>query len=176
MPEQKKNLSRRDALKLLGAAAGATVLANLPAKWSKPSLASGVLPAHAQTSCSALVLEVLSGQFFAITESGPSPDLVTGTGGPGSMAVWYCQPGCLFFTFNLALPPSGSVRFTTITGSVVENYDAINGLGPRDIAVDLATGAIAIGLAGSDPSTGACSWPGGDTINEGVVESNRRIW
>ena len=47
-----KRLSRRDAIKLLGAAAGATVLANLPSKWNKPELASGVLPAHAQTSTS----------------------------------------------------------------------------------------------------------------------------
>ena len=45
-----KKLSRRDAIKLLGAAAGATALANLPSKWSKPSLTSGVLPAHAATS------------------------------------------------------------------------------------------------------------------------------
>jgi hypothetical protein len=45
-----KELSRRDALKLLGAAAGASVLANLPSKWSTPQLTAGVLPAHAQTS------------------------------------------------------------------------------------------------------------------------------
>jgi hypothetical protein len=43
-------LSRRDALKLLGAAAGASVLANLPSEWSTPQLTAGVLPAHAQTS------------------------------------------------------------------------------------------------------------------------------
>ena len=47
-----KKLSRRDAIKLLGAATGATLLANLPSKWSKPELSSGVLPAHAQTSIS----------------------------------------------------------------------------------------------------------------------------
>jgi hypothetical protein len=45
-----KKISRRDALKLLTAAAGATALANLPARWSKPDLKVGVLPAHAQTS------------------------------------------------------------------------------------------------------------------------------
>jgi hypothetical protein len=45
-----KKLSRRDAIKILGAVAGATVLANLPSKWSKPQLTQGVLPAHAQTS------------------------------------------------------------------------------------------------------------------------------
>jgi hypothetical protein len=45
-----KGVSRRDALKLLGAAAGASVLANLPSKWNTPELTAGVLPAHAQTS------------------------------------------------------------------------------------------------------------------------------
>jgi hypothetical protein len=45
-----KKLSRRDAIKVLGAAAGATLLANLPSKWKTPELASGVLPAHAQTT------------------------------------------------------------------------------------------------------------------------------
>jgi len=45
-----KNLSRRDALKILAAAAGAVTLANLPSKWNTPELTAGVLPAHAQTS------------------------------------------------------------------------------------------------------------------------------
>jgi hypothetical protein len=45
-----RKLSRRDAIKLLGAAVGASVLANLPSKWSTPEIAKGVLPAHAQTS------------------------------------------------------------------------------------------------------------------------------
>jgi hypothetical protein len=45
-----QKISRRDALKILTAAAGAAALANLPPKWSKPSLEIGVLPAHAQTS------------------------------------------------------------------------------------------------------------------------------
>lgn len=45
-----QKLSRRDAMKILAAAAGATVLANLPSGWSKPGLEAGVLPVHAQTS------------------------------------------------------------------------------------------------------------------------------
>jgi hypothetical protein len=45
-----KKISRRDAMKMLAAATGAAVLANLPSKWNTPELASGVLPAHAQTS------------------------------------------------------------------------------------------------------------------------------
>jgi hypothetical protein len=45
-----KEVSRRDAMKILAAVAGAAALANLPSKWSTPELATGVLPAHAQTS------------------------------------------------------------------------------------------------------------------------------
>jgi|GEM_PF-1590369 hypothetical protein len=54
---QPKKISRRDALKILTAAAGATALANLPAKWSKPGLEVGVLPAHAQTSVGHVLLD-----------------------------------------------------------------------------------------------------------------------
>jgi len=45
-----KKISRRDAMKVLGAAIGATALANLPSKWNTPELAQGVLPAHARQS------------------------------------------------------------------------------------------------------------------------------
>jgi hypothetical protein len=74
-----KKLSRRDAIKLLGAATGATLLANLPSKWSKPSLMSGVLPAHAQTS----------GQISFV--SVPN-DLIT-CGGPGTNIFYPPQQG-----------------------------------------------------------------------------------
>lgn len=43
-------ISRRDAMKILAVATGATALANIPSKWVKPGLDIGVLPAHAQTS------------------------------------------------------------------------------------------------------------------------------
>ena len=46
----KKKLSRRDTIKLLGAALGGAVLANTPSKWNTPRVISGVLPAHAQSS------------------------------------------------------------------------------------------------------------------------------
>lgn len=45
-----KEISRRDAMKILAAVAGAAALANIPDKWSKPGMGFGVLPAHAQTS------------------------------------------------------------------------------------------------------------------------------
>ena len=45
-----KKISRRDAMKILAAAAGGAALANIPSKWTKPGLEIGVLPAHAATS------------------------------------------------------------------------------------------------------------------------------
>ena len=67
MTEQTKKLSRRDALKVLGAATGASLLASLPSKWSAPEIASGVLPAHAQTSGG---LTFLNGGFITSTIPG----------------------------------------------------------------------------------------------------------
>ncbi len=51
-----KEISRRDAMKILAAVAGAAALANIPGKWTKPGLEVGVLPAHAQTSVGAHTL------------------------------------------------------------------------------------------------------------------------
>jgi len=50
-----KEISRRDAIKILAAVAGATALVNLPDKWTKPGMEVGVLPAHAQTSLASIV-------------------------------------------------------------------------------------------------------------------------
>lgn len=77
-------LSRRDALKILGAVAGASVLANIPSKWTKPELAAGVLPAHAQTSVGHTILAAASGldngnfcqpQLFTATITPPTPGI-----------------------------------------------------------------------------------------------------
>jgi hypothetical protein len=72
-----KKLSRRDAIKLLGAAAGATLLANLPSKWSKPALTSGVLPAHAQTSASILHTLTCAPTAAGVNFSQSNPSSVT---------------------------------------------------------------------------------------------------
>lgn len=45
-----KKLSRRDALKILGAAIGGVALSTIPPKWSKPALAASQLPGHARQS------------------------------------------------------------------------------------------------------------------------------
>jgi len=78
MTNQKK-ITRREAIKILGATAGASLLANIPAKWSTPQLTKGVLPAHAQTSlCFDLIIHVDSSvalNWYSVT----TPDVTDGT-------------------------------------------------------------------------------------------------
>lgn len=154
-----EKLSRRDAIKLLGAATGATLLANLPSKWSKPELVSGVLPAHAQTSCVAVFFEVLSATgdlgIIGLSASfqGPFPDSTTGTWNTGSTATWYCRPGCLQFNV-LFFVDSGSVRITTLSNQFT--LDPGN-IGIRGVLIDMGTGAFALDGIGS---AGSCNWVG----------------
>jgi hypothetical protein len=96
-----KELSRRDALKLLGAAAGASVLANLPSKWSTPELTAGVLPVHAQTSVctdTALVVHVTAtGDGDLSGDSSPGPDsTILPAFTVGSSATWNCGDRCIY--------------------------------------------------------------------------------
>ncbi len=57
LPQTEQTLHRRDLLKVLAASGGAlTAAALLPARWLKPAVDAGVLPAHAQSTlvCAAL--------------------------------------------------------------------------------------------------------------------------
>ena len=93
-----KNLSRRDALKLLGAAVGASVLANLPSRWSTPQSVAGVLPAHAATSgdCSGVALRIAA-ETAGVSYVASSPPFSRS----GSMLwEWDCGPNCIFAVFN----------------------------------------------------------------------------
>ena len=115
-PTNKAVLSRRDALKLLGAAAGATVLANLPSKWSTPALTAGVLPAHAQTSCTMVTLTVMVISLYqpelgkVIVEP---PSSICGPG-PGPCPYEYCAGTEVTLT---AVPNQGR-RFVDWSGHV----------------------------------------------------------
>ncbi|HSR31409.1 MAG TPA: twin-arginine translocation signal domain-containing protein [Anaerolineae bacterium] len=140
-----KRLSRRDALKLLGAAAGASVLANLPSKWSTPQLTAGVLPAHAQTTCTRI--------FQAIAATGAAgnrvwqyvePSYVSQEGiFPASAAEflapppsgwtvrWECKDGCLQIDFK----GTWSLSFPDGTGTGVLN---------QTLFANLTTGAYGV--------------------------------
>jgi hypothetical protein len=76
MNESPSKISRRELLKILGASvgsAGASLL--VPARWTKPAILAGVLPAHAQSTA---VLEIIRGAldcpttFKANPPTGPS--------------------------------------------------------------------------------------------------------
>lgn len=116
MTEQQKKRSRRNATKLIGAAAGVSVLARLPLKWTKPEVAVAVLPAHAQTSASPSAktphLPVVTTD--AITDEDSVTNLmdfsgtVVSAGGPPVTArgfVWSTTPGPTLPTNDV---PSGS--------------------------------------------------------------------
>lgn len=124
MTEQNKKLSRRDAIKLLGAAVGAATLANLPTKWSKPSLVSGVLPAHAQTSvlCTeyAMIAEIISRSGnVGFNSSLTPPTSSSGTiGQVGYTLYWDCTPACIMVYAYANTGTSITVRFT-VMGSVL---------------------------------------------------------
>jgi hypothetical protein len=72
----KQTLNRREMLKVLVAASGAMgAVAFLPAKWSKPVIEAGVIPAHAQSSQYPLTISGLT----AFVDVEPPPD-ITGYG------------------------------------------------------------------------------------------------
>jgi hypothetical protein len=152
MSEEKKNqLSRRDALKVLSAAAGATALANLPKKWDTPKLLSGVLPAHAQTSvCNAVTIELVSGNtelhYFSI-----APDEIEWDYAPGSYANWQCQSGCLLLLFSNPVAPS-SLHLTTISNESTIDFGRFE----HYLLINMDTGEYALNF-GTPPD--GCEWP-----------------
>jgi|CXWL01.1.fsa_nt_gi hypothetical protein len=106
-----KEISRRDAMKILGAAIGAVALANVPSKWNTPELAAGVLPAHAQTSVGAHTL----------------------TPGPDDPAANYCFP--LNSTVTITPPTPGILMryvITTSPGVLITSPAALTGTVPTD--------------------------------------------
>ena len=163
--KQNKKLSRRDAIKLLGAAAGAAALANLPSKWSKPELVSGVLPAHAQST--SLGLSILSCDLTLVVGSGvwsSSPTV-------GPLPLPFSIPMKFTLTFVNMHFASGSDpqspnpyvnnwNLDPTTGQTVFVNNS-NGLLPGDIVVDsgAVSGSLTVLWEFLDPShgSGSCS-------------------
>lgn len=163
MAEQKK-LSRRDAMKALGAALGATALATLPPEWSKPALAASQLPEHARQSvCYAVYIEVLAADgtlaFAPLSFPAPLPDVFS-TAQPtpittGDYLGWYCQDGCWTGHLILINATSASVQITTIAHQFTLNLDGNNKVS-YDVLVNMGTGEYTLDGAGS---AGTCVWP-----------------
>jgi len=55
-PQEKKTLTRREALKTLAAVTGVAVLSSVKNEWETPLVQVGVLPAHAQASLSSTLI------------------------------------------------------------------------------------------------------------------------
>ena len=121
MTKQNK-LSRREAIKILGTATGASLLANIPAKWSRPEVTGSPLPAFAQTSCIGVTLtlaavenpdgdsiSVVSIPGFGIDWTDPNE--VVWDGNVGSYRRWYCQDFCLGFRVSLT---GGTTNFASV--------------------------------------------------------------
>ena len=118
MTKQTK-LSRREAIKLLGATAGASLLANIPSKWSKPELSGGSLPAHAQTSgCYDLVIRYEKDNGAALIQYTIIRDQDFGSSNPGDSGVghWYWNCDVLGNTcFEIVSGGAGTSNMVTLT-------------------------------------------------------------
>ena len=121
MDEQPRKLSRRDALKIIGAAAGASVLASLPSKWTKPELAAGVLPAHAQTSISPVVYSLICAKNGTLSG--------TGLMSPATSSVGINPPDAgISMDYQISLIPtigSASLVSPSSSGTVTTNSSGV---------------------------------------------------
>jgi hypothetical protein len=131
-PNQKQ-LSRRDAIKLLGAAAGASVLANLPTKWTTPQLAAGVLPAHAQTSAPAPSI----GDWACSADE----DIFTGSGITRNFMITVVPPGATVFYLVRLNNNSSCVQNVSVFGvpAVISGSNGPSGSVVSDGITGIAT-------------------------------------
>lgn len=170
-------ISRREAIKLLGAAAGASVLANLPSKWSKPELTGSTLPAHAQTSSS---LEIVGCEFTLDIGSGvwaSTPRIQTTVVGaplplPGFTVAQYTFTFVnTHFTNPLTDPQSpnpfvGNWTIDPATGETVyvNSGNTLAAGGPMAADAGQASGSVTV-LWESPYATGTCE----KTVNWGIT-------
>ena len=148
MTNQKK-LSRREAIKVLGAATGASLLANIPAKWSRPEVTGSPLPAFAQTSCyDVTVAHVDSNGSYSVYYQSNTPDST----GPSNQLPyqWLCRTGCLYLVISFGTATSVELEITTVAGvsPLILTFET-------DLLINVETGEFGID---QDPVNG-CSWP-----------------
>jgi len=137
MTEKSKKLSRRDAIKILAAATGAGVLANIPSKWTKPGMEFGALPAHAQGSV-------------------PIHTLVAGT---DDLQANFCWP--FTSTVTITPPTEGIVlRYDIVTGGIVTiiSPNPLSGTLPTDAAGMASLEVTVDNLAFGEGDTVTVTW------------------
>ena len=151
-----KRLSRREAIKILGTATGASLLANLPAKWSKPEVTGSVLPAHAQTSgCTdpAIHIELLAtnGITFNSNVAPTGPTVLFST---GETISWPCAP-CIYVTASIA-NGAQPFRVTVMGGTPFDRTPSLpisNFSNTWRILLDTSTGNYDEGVNDGSPVT-----------------------
>jgi hypothetical protein len=137
-------VSRRDAVKILAAAVGATALANLPGKWTKPSLNVGILPAHALTSSHTLT----AGADQIVDFCFPTPLVSTVTISPA-------DPGILM---KYTIIPDPNITISSpLTGTALTNSSGVASV--TFTAVTSAVFAVTVGVEWefANPSDGTGS-------------------
>ena len=162
-----KKLSRRDAIKLIGATAGASALTQIPSKWSKPSLVGGMIPIHAQTSgCGpgtmSMLVEFLKvdgskiAWKYGATDTFYQNNLIQTTGTPsttGFTIFFPCFDGCGGFIFSVGRA-TATVK-VTINGAVVGYWVDATGI-DHSVLFNAAAGEI-----GVDEPVDECGGGGG---------------
>jgi len=166
-----KKINRRDAIKLISAAAGASVVANLPSKWSKPELASAAMPVHAQASCDVTVTVTMVYQNVdqqLCLNQGPAPAQQIGdinidfssptcatTGNILSyQAIWTCQTGCLQLFFNGVDPDNYRWAVSIATPGSSNGITFSDATSINNLVVDLSTGEYQTDF----DTHSTCSW------------------
>jgi hypothetical protein len=123
-----KKLSRRDAIKMLGVAAGAAALAGLPSKWNTPEVVAGALPAHARASYVCPKSDTLSLGSFSTWDAGLG-DL------PASTVVNYT----VSWTGTGTMGGNPSPLSNVVAGNAFDNLGAAAGFNVGDVITEVDT-------------------------------------
>ncbi|RMD50958.1 MAG: twin-arginine translocation signal domain-containing protein [Candidatus Thermofonsia bacterium] len=156
--QNRQQLSRRDALKVIAAVTGAATLTNLPNKWVKPVLDAGVLPAHAQTTPTPQPPNSFVVKAFW-TDGNNDVDLILeepdGTrvhpaldGATGTYTTWSDNPPREETTLTTNAPASQTFKvFGLWRGFAAQGANAPTGILPENVTFQVFTGTVA------DPAT-----------------------